>query len=160
MNIHETVYLAQGARLTGDVTIGADSSVWYNAVIRADEDRVVIGERCSIQDGCILHQDPGFPVLLGDGVTVGHGAVLHGCVIGDYSLVGMGATVLSGAKIGKNVLIGAGALVTQNMEIPDGVMVLGCPAKVRRPLTEEELASLQESADCYVRLAQEARDRT
>lgn len=157
MNIHKTVYLAQGARLIGDVTIGADSSVWYNAVIRADEDRVVIGPGSNVQDGCILHEDVGSPLLVGEGVTIGHGAIVHGCTIGDNTLVGMGAILLNGARIGQNVLIAAGSLITQNAVIPDGVLVMGSPAKVKRPLTPEELASLKQSAEQYRHLAKSAK---
>lgn len=158
--LHPSVYVAAGAQIVGDVTIGADASVWYHAVIRGDEDRVVIGPRSNVQDGCILHEDHGTPLLIGKGVTVGHGAIVHGCTIGDNTLVGMGAILLNGCRIGRNVLIAAGSLVTQNTVIPDGVMVMGSPAKVKRPLTEEELASLEESAQDYVNLSRSAMGET
>ncbi len=134
----------------GDVTIGADSSIWYQAVVRGDSDRIRIGERTNIQDGCILHTDCGLALEIGDGVTVGHGVILHGCQIGDNTLIGMGAIVLNGAQIGKNCLIGAGALVTQGTVIPDGSLAFGNPAKVRRMLTREEIEENKRSAAGYV----------
>ncbi len=154
--IHESAYVASGAQIVGDVTIGPLVSVWHNAVIRGDEDRVVIGPRSNVQDGCILHEDVGSPLLVGENVTIGHGAIVHGSVIGDNTLIGMGAIILNGAQIGRNVLIAAGSLVTQNAVIPEGVMVMGSPAKVKRPLTEEELDSLKESAQDYVNLSRKA----
>ena len=141
--IASTARVARGAVLVGEVTLGEESSVWYNAVVRADNAPIVIGARSNIQDCCVLHVDEGHPIQIGDGVTVGHGAILHGCTIGDNSLIGMGAVVLNGAQIGKNCIIGASALVTQGMQVPDGSMLLGVPAKVRRPLTEEEITALK-----------------
>lgn len=157
--VHESVYVASGAQIIGDVTIGPGASVWHNAVIRGDEDRVSIGPETNIQDGCILHEDVGFPLVIGGGATIGHGAIVHGCTIGDGTLVGMGAVILNGARIGSRVLIAAGSLVTQNAVIPDGVMVMGSPAKVKRPLTAEELQSLARSAEDYRHLAQRAKER-
>ena len=141
--IASTARVARGAVLVGEVTLGEESSVWYNAVVRADNAPIVIGARSNIQDCCVLHVDEGHPIQIGDGVTVGHGAILHGCTIGDNSLIGMGAVVLNGAQIGKNCIIGASALVTQGMQVPDGSMLLGVPARVRRPLTEEEITALK-----------------
>ena len=120
--IASTARVARGAVLVGEVTLGEESSVWYNAVVRADNAPIVIGARSNIQDCCVLHVDEGHPIQIGDGVTVGHGAILHGCTIGDNSLIGMGAVVLNGAQIGKNCIIGASALVTQGMQVPDGSM--------------------------------------
>lgn len=147
--IASTARVARGAVLVGEVTLGEESSVWYNAVIRADNAPIVIGACSNIQDCCVLHVDEGHPIQIGDGVTVGHGAILHGCTIGDNSLVGMGAVVLNGAQIGKNCIIGASALVTQGMQVPDGSMVMGVPAKVRRMLTEEEIESNRRAAEEY-----------
>ena len=147
--LHESVFIADGAKVLGDVTIGEDSSVWYNAVIRADHAGVTIGRQTNIQDGVIIHVDPESPVSIGDGVVVGHGAIIHACTVGDRSLVGMGAIVLNDAVIGKDCLIGAGALVTGGTVIPDGMLVLGSPAKVIRPVTEEEKTDIRESAREY-----------
>ena len=130
------VYVAVSADIIGDVSMAEGSSVWYQSVVRGDHDRIEIGEGSNIQDGCVLHADPGFPVLIGSYVTVGHKAIIHGCEIGDGALIGMGAIVLNGAKVGKNAIVGAGALVTQGTVIPDGMLALGSPAKLRRAVTE------------------------
>lgn len=148
-------YIAPSADIIGDVVIKENGSVWYRAVVRADNDRIEIGSGSNVQDSCVLHADAGYPVKIGDYVTVGHGAIIHGCEIGDNTLVGMGAIILNGAKIGKNCLIAAGALVTQGKEIPDGSMVMGSPAKIRRELTEEEIAGNRESAEEYIALGRE-----
>ena len=132
--------MAPSADIIGDVSLAKDSSIWYQSVVRGDHDRIVIGEGSNIQDGCVLHADEGFPAIIGNYVTVGHAAIIHGCEIGDGALIGMGAIVLNGAKIGKNAIIGAGALVTQGTVIPDGMLALGSPAKVKRAVTEEEIA--------------------
>jgi len=150
MEIDKTVYRAEGCRIVGDVKIGKDSSVWYNAVIRADADQITIGEGTNIQDNCVLHVDEGHPLSVRNGVTVGHGVILHGCSIGDNTLIGMGSIILNDAVIGKNCIIGAGTLVTQRKTIPDGSLVYGNPAKVIRQLTEEEIASNQRSAKEYM----------
>jgi carbonic anhydrase/acetyltransferase-like protein (isoleucine patch superfamily) len=143
-------FIAPNAAVIGRVTLGDRSSVWFSCVLRGDAERIEVGAGSNIQDGAVLHADPGFPTLVGDNVTVGHKAMLHGCSIGDGSLVGIAAVVLNGAKIGRNCLIGAGALVTEGMEIPDGSLVLGAPAKVRRQLSEEQQAALALNADHYV----------
>lgn len=148
--IDKTVYQAEGCRIVGDVKIGKDSSVWYNAVIRADADQITIGEGTNIQDNCVLHVDEGHPLSVGNGVTVGHSVILHGCSIGDNTLIGMGSIILNDAIVGKNCIIGAGTLVTQRKTIPDGSLVYGNPAKVIRQLTEEEIASNQRSAKEYM----------
>lgn len=148
-------YIAPSADVMGDVVLEKDSSVWYQAVVRGDHARIHIGEGSNIQDGCVIHVDEGYPVEVGDYVTVGHNAILHGCKIGEGSLIGMGAIVLNGARIGKNCVIGAGALVTQDAVIPDGMMALGSPAKVKRALTEAEIEQNRESAQEYIDCAKE-----
>ena len=141
LNISSQAHIASQSVILGDVTIGADSSVFYYAVVRGDESSITIGKRSNIQDNSTVH------------VTVGHNCVIHGCTIGDASLIGMGSTILNGAKIGKHCLIGAGSLVTQNTVIPDGMLVIGSPAKVKRPLTEEEIQSIYKNAADYVALS-------
>lgn len=143
-------FIAPNASVIGRVTLKHQASVWFNVVIRADADEVVIGEGSNIQDGAVLHVDPGFPLTIGKQVTVGHKVMLHGCTIGDGSLIGINAVVLNGAKIGKNCLVGANALVTENTEIPDNAVVLGSPGKVVRYLDEEHGAALALGADHYV----------
>lgn len=147
--------LAQDAVVCGDVTIGADSSLWFHAVLRAESAAIRVGEGSNIQDNCVVHVDPGYDVDIGPHVTVGHGAILHGCSIGEGTLIGMGSTVLNGAKIGKNCLIGAGSLVTQNAVIPDGHLAFGRPAKVVRPLPQGEKEQNLRSAQDYVEEARE-----
>ena len=149
------VWVAEGACVVGNVTIADESSVWYNAVIRGDEARIVIGAGTNIQDNCVVHVDEGHAVRLGDNVTVGHSAIIHGCSIGDNSLVGMGAIIMNDAVIGKNCIIAAGALVTQGTIIPDGSMVMGSPGKIRRTLTEEEIEANLHNADHYVEISRE-----
>ena len=151
----QAAFVAENAAVTGDVTLGKDSSVWFSAVIRGDGPHIEIGERSNIQDCCVLHADPGYPLTVGSRVTVGHGAILHGCEVGDGSLIGMGAIVLNGAKIGKNCIVGAGALVTGGKEFEDGMLILGSPAKAVRRLTPVEIASNLSSAKHYVEQAKE-----
>ena len=151
--LDKTVFVAPGSHIIGDVTIGKDSGVWYNAVIRADTDRIEIGAESNIQDNAVLHVDEGHPMQIGDGVSIGHGAVLHGCSIGDNTVIGMGAIILNDAKIGRNCMIGAGAMVPGGMEVPDGHIAFGSPCKVRREMTEEEIAGNRENAEEYVMLA-------
>lgn len=142
-------WVAPGAQVIGRVILMAGASVWFNAVLRGDNEPILIGEGSNIQDGCVLHTDPGCPLTVGRNCTVGHRAILHGCTIGDGVLVGMGATVMNGAKIGRGALIGAGAVVTEGKEIPEGALVLGAPGKVVRTLSEEEQARLLDSAARY-----------
>lgn len=143
-------FIAPNAAVIGDVTLQDRASVWFSCVLRGDVERIEIGAGSNIQDGTVVHADPGFPCVVGSNVTVGHNAMLHGCSIGDGSLVGIGAVVLNGAKVGKNCLIGANALVTEGMEIPDGSLVLGAPAKVKKALGEDAIAMLQINAEHYV----------
>lgn len=143
-------FIAPNATVIGSVILEQDVSVWFNVVIRADCDTIHIGAGTNIQDASVLHVDPGFPMHIGENVTVGHKAMLHGCSVGDGSLIGINAVVLNGAKIGKGCLVGANALVPENMEVPDGAMVLGCPAKVKRIMPEEQQLFLRHNADHYV----------
>ncbi|MQY43963.1 gamma carbonic anhydrase family protein [Epibacterium sp. SM1969] len=142
-------WIAPDARVIGQVSIGEGSSIWWGCVLRGDNELIVLGKGSNIQEHCVLHVDPGYPLTIGANCTIGHKAMLHGCTIGDGSLIGMGATVLNGAKIGKNCLIGAGALVTEGAEIPDGSLVVGMPAKVKRQLSDEAIANLAKSAEKY-----------
>src|SRR5580698_4085157 len=144
------VFIAKTATVIGDVTLGAHSSVWYGAVLRGDINRIVVGHHSNIQDNAVLHLADDFPCILGNWVTVGHGAIVHACKVGDEVLVGMGAVILDGAVIGKQSLIGARALVTQGVKIPPGSLVLGAPAKVVRALTKKERAGLKWWAEKYV----------
>jgi carbonic anhydrase/acetyltransferase-like protein (isoleucine patch superfamily) len=146
----KNVYIAKGAVVLGDVTLGDNSSVWYNAVVRGDINRIVIGEGSNVQDNAVLHLADDFPCILGKFVTVGHSAIVHACTVGDECLIGMGATILDGAEISEQSLIGAGALVTQGMKIPPGSLVLGSPAKIKRTLSAEERADLKHWATKYV----------
>lgn len=156
MVIHDSVFIADGARLVGDdITIGGQSSVWYNAVIRCTGDKsVVIGERTNIQDLCMLHTATHYPVKIGDNVTIGHQCIIHGCTIGDNTLIGMGTIIMDGAEIGDNCIIGAGSLVTAGVRIPDGQMAFGRPAKVIRPVTDEQKDGNMHSAEIYVKEAE------
>jgi gamma-carbonic anhydrase len=144
------VYIARGAVVVGDVTLGDDSSVWYNAVLRGDINRIIVGRATNIQDNAVLHLSEERPCVLGDRVTVGHAAILHACTVGDECLIGMGAVVLDGAVIGAQSIVGAKALVTQKMKVPPGSLVLGAPARVVRALSAEERAQLRWSAQHYV----------
>lgn len=152
--VSEAAWVAGGATLVGRVSIGARSSVWFTTVLRADRDRIVVGEETNLQDGVVVHADPGFPVSVGDRVSVGHGAILHGCTVDDDVLVGMGAVVLNGAHLGEGSLVAAGAVVLEGTRVPPGSMVAGVPAKVRRQLTEEESSAVRSNAAGYVRLAE------
>jgi len=157
--IDKSVYLARGSVVTGDVTIGEGCGIWYNAVIRGDEDSVVIGPGSNIQDNAVIHVDRGYPVRIGEGVTVGHGAILHGCTVGDNSLIGMGAIVLNGAVIGRDCIIGAGALVTGGTRIPDGLVAFGNPAVVRKETGPEGASQNRRNALFYRNLAAEALEK-
>lgn len=144
------VYIARGAVVLGDVTLGDHASVWYNAVLRGDINRIVVGHHTNIQDNAVVHLADDLPCLIGSYVTVGHSAIVHACTVGDQTLVGMGATILDGAVVGAQCIIGANALVTQGAQIPDGSLVLGTPAKVVRALAANERAGLKTWAEKYV----------
>ncbi|MCB1979973.1 MAG: gamma carbonic anhydrase family protein [Burkholderiaceae bacterium] len=143
-------WVADSAQVMGAVTLGENASVWFATVVRGDTESITIGAGSNVQDASVLHADFGQPLVIGERVTVGHKVMLHGCSIGDESLIGIGAVVLNGAKIGKNCLVGAGALVTEGKEFPDGSMILGSPAKVVRQLTPEQMEGLRWSAQHYV----------
>lgn len=145
----DNVYVAPGAVVIGKVILKNKASVWFNAVIRGDCDLIEIGEGSNVQDGSILHTDFGFPMTLGKGVTIGHKVMLHGCTVGDYSLIGINAVILNGAKIGHHCVIGANSLVTEGMEIPDYSLVMGSPAKVIKHIKPEQAAMLEQSALHY-----------
>jgi len=147
--VAQSAWIAPTAVLAGSVVIGEGASVWYGAVLRADNEPITIGPRSNVQDNAVFHVDQGKPVVLGEGVSVGHSAVVHGATIGDYVLVGMSATVMNGAEIGAETLIAAGALVTEGMVVPPRSLVAGVPAKVRRDLTDAEVAQLHRNAEIY-----------
>ena len=148
--VAETAWVADSAQVMGRVKLEKDASVWFGTVIRGDTESITVGEGSNIQDASVLHADFGKPLVVGCNVTVGHQVMLHGCTIGDGSLIGIGAVVLNGAKIGKNCLVGAGSLVTEGKEFRDGSMILGSPAKVVRELSPEQIQGLQQSAKNYV----------
>ncbi len=150
-------YLAPDATLIGDVRLGRAASVWFQTVIRADNDSILIGDETNIQDRCVLHVDPGEPMTIGDGVTVGHGAVLHGCSISNQCLIGIGTTILNGARIGHLCLIGANSLITRGREIPERSLVIGSPGKIIREVTDQEVAVIERSAAGYVEQARRYR---
>ena len=145
-------WAAHDADIVGNVIIGDESSVWYHAVVRGDLAQVVIGSGTNIQDGCVVHASPEYPCHIGNSVSIGHGALIHGCTIGHNSLVGMGAIIMNGARIGEDCIIGAGSLVPQGMEIPDGMLAFGSPARIIRPLTDEEKNNNQTNAITYMLL--------
>jgi carbonic anhydrase/acetyltransferase-like protein (isoleucine patch superfamily) len=149
------LFRAENATVIGNVTIGSKVGIWFGAVIRADRDRIVIGDRTNIQDNCVVHTTVGHPVIIGNDVSVGHGAILHGCTIGNQVLVGMGAIVLNGAVVGDGSVIGAGAVVKEGMIVPPGSVVVGIPAKIIKPATEEQQKHILANAATYVGLAGE-----
>jgi carbonic anhydrase/acetyltransferase-like protein (isoleucine patch superfamily) len=144
-------FVAETAVIIGRVRLKSHASVWFGAVLRGDNEWIEIGERSDVQDNCTLHTDPGFPLIVGANSLIGHNVVLHGCIVGDNSLIGMGATVLNGAKIGKNSLVGAGALVTEGKQFPDNSLIVGAPARAIRTLDETAVKMITEGADIYVR---------
>lgn len=157
MKLHESVFIAPGAIVLGDVTIGEDVGIWYHATVRGDRASIIIGNRSNVQDNAVVHVDENHGVSIGENVTIGHSAIIHGCAIGDNSLIGMGAIIMNGAQIGKNCIVGAGALVTQNMVVPDNSLLLGNPAKVKRQVTGEEVAASLRNAEVYVEEARVSR---
>lgn len=152
--VHESAYVAESAELIGAVHVAEEASVWSQVVMRGDNEPITIGRRSNVQEGAVLHTDPGCPLVVGEGVTVGHQAMLHGCTIGDGALIGIQAVVLNRAKIGRNCLVGAGALVTEGKEFPEGSLILGSPAKAVRQLSAEDIAHMQRGAENYVARAQ------
>jgi carbonic anhydrase/acetyltransferase-like protein (isoleucine patch superfamily) len=146
-------FVAPGATVVGDVVLGAEASVWFGAVLRGDVEKLTVGARSNVQDNAVLHADPGAPLVLGDDVTVGHMVMLHGCQVGDRSLIGIGAVVMNHARIGANCIVGAKSLVTEGKTYPDGVLIIGAPARVIRELSAAEIAGLTESAARYVQRA-------
>ena len=152
--IHESAWVSDSAQVMGNVTLAERSSVWFGVVVRGDTETITVGRGSNIQDNSVLHADMGMPLVIGENVTVGHQAMLHGCTIGDGSLIGIQAVVLNGAKIGKNCLVGAGALVTEGKEFPDGCMILGSPAKAVRQLSDAQIEGLKISAQHYMDNAQ------
>jgi len=156
--VADSAFIASGTFLLGDVTVAEQASIWYTTVVRGDSDSIRIGERTNLQDGTVVHADPGYPVSVGAGVSVGHRAVLHGCTIDDDVLIGMGATVLNGARIGTGSLIAAGAVILEGTEIPPRSLVAGIPGKVRRQLDDGELDRIRLNAEVYLSLAAAHRD--
>lgn len=155
--LHPSVYMAEGAKLTGDLTMGEESTIWFNAVLRADLAPIVIGRRCNIQDNAVGHVNTDQPLILDDDVSVGHSAIIHGCRIGTGSLIGMGAILLNGAEIGEYTLIGAGSVVTENTKFPPYTLALGTPAKVIRELTDADLERMSRTTLGYVAKGKEYR---
>lgn len=147
--LDEDCWIAPDANLIGKIRVLADASVWFGSTLRGDNEYITVGQGSNVQENCVLHTDMGYPLTIGRDCTIGHKAMLHGCTIGDESLIGMGATVLNGAKIGKNCLIGAGALITEGKEIPDGSLVMGSPGKIVRQLSDEAIEGLRKSAAGY-----------
>lgn len=156
--ISETAFVANSADIIGDVEVESYSSIWFNAVIRGDQNKIKIGSRTSIQDGVVIHADPENGVQIGDNVSVGHGAVLHGCRIEDNVLIGMNATVLNGAEIGKNSIVGANALVPQGKKFPPSSLIIGVPGTVKRETNKAEIEAIKKNADEYVEMAKEYRE--
>jgi carbonic anhydrase/acetyltransferase-like protein (isoleucine patch superfamily) len=151
--IDPTAWVAPNATIVGSVTLGRESSVWYAAILRGDGEQISIGDRTNLQDGTVVHTDPGFPVRVGNGVSIGHRAILHGCTVEDGVLVGMSAVLMNGVVVGEGSIIGAGALLPEGMVVPPRSLVVGIPAKVRRELAPEEAATIKNNADSYVALA-------
>ena len=152
--LDQASWTAPGAVVVGDVLMGAGASVWYGAVVRADEERIEIGVGSNVQDNCVVHADPGFPTIIGAGVTIGHNATVHGAVVGDGVLVGMGSVLLNGCTIGAGSIIGAGSVVPENFVVPEHSLVLGLPARIKRELTDDEVARSLKSAHNYQRRAE------
>src|SRR5487761_2169432 len=157
-NVASDAFVAPGAIIVGSVTVGARASVWYHAVLRGDASTIVLGEDSNLQDGCVIHADPGFPVRIGKRVTIGHRAVIHGATIDDDVLIGMGAILMNGAHIHSGSIVAAGALVPQGVDVPAGSLIAGVPGKVMRPATTRDAASITHGSDHYVELSGNHRD--
>ncbi|MFZ4529242.1 MAG: gamma carbonic anhydrase family protein [Undibacterium curvum] len=153
-DIDASAYITDTAKIIGKVKIDAKASIWFDVTLRGDNELIHIGENSNVQEGCILHTDPGYPLTVASNVTIGHQAMLHGCTIGEGSLIGIQAVVLNGAKIGKNCLVGAGALVTEGKEFPDNSLIIGSPAKAVRQLTEQDIAGMQRNTANYAQRGQ------
>jgi carbonic anhydrase/acetyltransferase-like protein (isoleucine patch superfamily) len=151
-------WIAPNAVVIGSVVLGANASIWFGCIVRGDNDTITIGENSQLQDGCVLHVDPGFPITIGNKVSVGHMAMLHGCTIGDSSLIGIKSVILNGARVGRNCLIGANSLIAEGKEIPDGSLVIGSPGKVIRQLSAEEIQEINDASDNYVQRYKRYRD--
>ncbi len=149
-DVHASAWVADSAQVMGRVSLAENASVWYGAVLRGDNDSISVGRNSNVQDGSVLHTDHGSPLVIGEDVTIGHQVMLHGCTVGDCTLVGIGSVVMNGARIGRHCIVGAGALITEGKQFPDGVLIVGSPAKVVRELTVEQIARLQASATHYV----------
>ena len=156
--IADSAWVADSAVVIGNVELAEAASIWFGAVLRGDTESLSIGARSNVQDGSVLHADPGFPLVVGAGVTIGHQVMLHGCTIGDDSLVGIQAVVLNGARIGRHCLVAAGAIVTEGKQFPDGSLIMGAPARVVRPLTQEQIEGLKQGAQHYVDNARRHRE--
>ncbi|MCH4053751.1 MAG: gamma carbonic anhydrase family protein [Atopobiaceae bacterium] len=156
--IDGSAFLAEGSFVLGRATVGAGTGIWYNAVVRADAEPIRIGARVSVQDNAVVHVSPGYPCSVGDDVTIGHGAIVHGCTVDDRVIVGMGAIVMNGAHVGSDSIVGAGAVVTQGMDIPAGSVVVGSPARVLRPASDDDKAFILRNAAHYVELARAERE--
>ena len=157
-NKKDSVIICPGAQVIGDVELGEDVSIWHGAVLRGDTDSITIGDNSNVQDNCVVHCTKGFPVVVKKNVSVGHGAVIHGCTLEDNVLIGMNATVLNGAHIGKNSIVGAGAVVSEGKEFPERSLILGVPAKVVKELSDEQVQSIQDNADNYVKLSKQYKE--
>ena len=155
--VAESAWIADSAQVMGNVELAEDASVWFGAVLRGDAEPIRIGKGSNVQDGAVIHTDPGFPVTLGANVSIGHQVTLHGCMVGEGSLIGIQAVLLNGAKIGRHCLVGAGALVTEGKEFPDRSLIVGSPARAVRTLTPEQMAGLQRSAEHYIENAKRFR---
>lgn len=153
-DIDDSAYISETATIIGKAVIKREASIWPNVTIRGDNETITIGVGSNVQEGCVLHTDPGFPLVVGDRVTIGHQAMLHGCTIGEGALIGIQAIILNNAKIGKNCLVGAGALVTENKEFPDNSLIIGSPAKAVRTLSEEDIARMHANTANYVERGQ------
>ena len=153
--VASSVFIAPGAAVVGDVTLAEDVSLWFNAVLRGDTEALMVGAGSNIQDGAVCHADPGFPLVIGAGVTVGHGAIMHGARIGANTLIGMGAIILNGAEIGSHCIVGAGSLITQQKRFADNQLIMGSPARAIRSLSADEIASIERAAADYVQKARE-----
>lgn len=155
--IDPSAYVSESATVIGKATIEAEASIWANATIRGDNERITIGARSNVQEGCVLHTDPGYPLTIAEDVTIGHQAMLHGCTIGSGALIGIQAVILNNARIGRNCLVGAGALVTEGKEFPDNSLIIGSPAKAVRTLSEEDIARMHANTANYVERGQHYR---